>query len=272
MKRLGLLSVITAVALMTQGCNGSDPKPTNNTNYYDNSSYSSTDSHNNYNSYDSHNNYNSSKSIYIGSKSKSKHYSIHSGTTTSINDTVDKIAQQLLDTMKKNKNLGAVAITSFVDLHKLNKTTHFGRIMGESFFNALNKRGVNVMDFRGQKALSINADGEFFLSRDVKKLNSPIENSYVLVGTYSKIEEGVIINTRIIDNVNGRVIASSRVVYHSNDCSLFENCVVPKPEPVVPVRTINIVTDGCSTVECPCHSSSGNCSDLDGFYKAGHSH
>jgi len=257
MKKLGLLSVIVAVALMTQGCNGkNDPKPPVNNNTYN-------DSHNS--SYVS-NNMNSS---YINSNSKAQRYSINVATTTTINDTVDKIAQQLLDTMKKSKNIGTVAITSFVDLHKLNKTTHFGRVMGESFFNELNKRGVSVMDFRGQKALSVNADGEFFLSRNVKKLNSPIENAYVLVGTYSKIEEGVIINSRIIDNANGRVIASSRVVFHSNDCRLFEIC---KVEPVVPVRTINIVTDGCSTEECPCHSSSGNCSDLDGYFKPGHKH
>ncbi len=248
MKRLGLLSVIAAIALMTQGC--TKAQDISQIKQYDRTVNMVNVS---------------------GVNKKVSNYSINVATTTNIADTVDKIAQQLLATMK-HKEIGSVAITSFVDLHKLNKTTHFGRVMGESFFNALNKRGVNVMDFRGQKALSINADGEFFLSRNVKKLNSPIENAYVLVGTYSKIAEGVIINSRIIDNANGKVIASSRVVFHSSDCRLFENCPVPKPEPIVPVRTINIVTDGCSTEECPCHSSAGNCSPLDGYFTPGHKH
>jgi len=248
MKKLGLLSVIAAVALMSQGC--TPIQPVSNIHQIDRTV----------------------KMVDVRNVNESvNNYSINVATTTNIADTVDKIAQQLLATMK-TKELGSIAITSFVDLHKLNKTTHFGRVMGESFFNELNKRGVNVMDFRGQRALSINADGEFFLSRNIKKLNSPIENSYVLVGTYSKIEEGVIINSRIIDNVNGRVIASSRVVFHSNDCRLFESCPAPVVEPIVPVRTINITTDGCSTEECPCHSSSGNCSDLDGYYTPGHKH
>ena len=228
MKKIGLLSIVTAVVLMTQGCtqttpNAAAPSSTKMVNKLDN---------------------------------KVTNYSINVATTTKIEDTVDKIAKQLLATMK-HKEVGAVAITSFVDLHQLNKTTYFGRVMGESFFNALNKRGVNVMDFRGQKALSINANGEFFLSRNINKLNSPIENAYVLVGTYSKIQEGVIINSRIIDNVNGRVIASSRVVFHSNDCRLFESCPAPKPEPIIPVRTIQITTDGCSTEQCPTNCTFG---------------
>jgi TolB-like protein len=248
MKKLGLLSVMAAVVLMTQGC--APAQSISQIKQYDRTV----------------------KMVDVTGVNQSVNgYSINVATTTNIADTVDKIAQQLLATMK-NKVIGSVAITSFVDLHKLNKTTHFGRVMGESFFNELNKRGVNVMDFRGQKALSINADGEFFLSRNVKKLNSPIENAYVLVGTYSKIEEGVIINSRIIDNANGKVIASSRVVFHSSDCRLFESCPAPAPEPVIPVRTIQITTDGCSTEECPCHSSSDNCSALDGCYRAGHRH
>jgi len=233
MKKLGLLSAIAAITLLTQGCAEIKPmaKP---------------------------------MPMHVNHATT---YSVNTATSTNLYDTVDKIAQQLLTTMK-HKKISSVAITSFVDLNQLNKTTHFGRIMGESFFNALNKRGINVMDFRAQKTLSINANGEFFLSRDVKKLNSPIQDSYVLVGTYAKIREGVIINSRIIDNRNGEVVASSRVVYHSTDCALFENCVKPVVEPVVTVRTIGISTDGCSTVTCPCNLSSGNCSPLNGYHKA----
>ena len=222
MKKLGLLSLVATMALMTQGC--TDMK----TGYAD------------------------------VAKKHIDRYSIDVATTTTITDTVEKIAQQLLATMH-NKKINSIAITSFVDLDQLNKTTHFGRIMGESFFNALDKRGISVMDFRGQKSLSINADGEFFLSRNVKKLHSHIKDEYVLVGTYAKIEEGILINTRIIDNLSGKVVASSRVVFHSNDCKLFESCVTVKPEPIVPIRMINITTDGCSTEKCPCINRNNKC-------------
>ena len=195
-----------------------------------------------------------------------KHYnnsrrdSINVKTTTKIVDTVNVIAQQLIETMhsKHLGDIGSVAITSFVDLDQLNKTTHFGRVLGESFFNALDKRGIQVMDLRGEKALTINGSGEFFLSRNIKKLHSPLKNKYVLVGTYAKIQEGVLINSRVIDNASGIVIASSRVIFQSNDCRLFESCVKPKSEPLVVVRTLSLTTDGCATEKCPCNSNLSN--------------
>ncbi len=235
MRKIGILSIVTSLVLLTQGCATRNISQINQVD----------------------------RTVDMvkvrGVNENVGNYSINVPTTSKISDTVDKIAQQLFATLKTKKKIGSVAITSFVDLRQLNKTTHFGRVLGESMFNELYKRGIDVMDFRGQKALSINADGEFFLSRDVRKLHSPIENSYVLVGTYTKIAEGVLINTRIIDNKNGRVIASSRVVFHSNNCKLFEDCPKPKPEPVIKVRTIDITTDGCSTVKCPCNAPVGNC-------------
>jgi len=232
MKQLGLLSSLTLALLLAQGC----------------AQKSETTTIKQVNSPD--------KKI----SKKVANYSVNIATTTTIKDTIDKIAQQLVNTLRV-KDVGAIAITSFVDLHQLNKTTHFGRVLGESLFNELFKRGVRVMDIRGQKSLSINAKGEFFLSRNVKKLHTPIQNKYVLVGTYTKIAEGILINTRIVDNKNGRVIATSRVIFHSNDCKIFENCKKPKPEPVIPIRTIDITTDGCATEKCPdiCIDKPVNC-------------
>ncbi|RLD40584.1 MAG: hypothetical protein DRI86_15005 [Bacteroidetes bacterium] len=182
-----------------------------------------------------------------------------------ISDVVSELTEELVSNLTlTKKDIGAIAITSFVQLDKLNRTTHFGRVIGESFFNELHSKGLNVMDFRGQKFLSINANGEFFITRDVKKLATTIENSYVLVGTYAQIEEGVLINARIIDNINGKVVASSRVVYHSNNCEIFENCKKSIPKKVIvpvvrPIRTINITTDHCSKVECPTNCPTGTC-------------
>ncbi len=140
-----------------------------------------------------------------------------------LDDVVSKIAEQL-NAKKGDMDGRSIAITSFVELSQLNKTTNFGRILGESFFNELYTRGFNVTDFRVQKELSINANGEFFISRDVKKLNEIVEMDYALVGTYSQIEEGVLINARIVDTINGKVVASSRVVYNDKSCEIFENC------------------------------------------------
>ena len=92
------------------------------------------------------------------------------------------------------------------------------------FFNELFIRGFNVADFRGQNALSVNPTGEFFITRDIKKINKKVANSYVLVGTFSSIDKKVIINARIMDNQTGRVVASAKTYYETTDCNLLNNC------------------------------------------------
>jgi len=122
------------------------------------------------------------------------------------------------------RDTGTITLTSFVNLKKLNRTSQFGRVLGESLFSELFVRGFNVTDFRGQNAISVNKTGEFFITRNIEKLDSEVPNSYILVGTYSKIDQNVMINARILDNKTGKLISSARSMYANEDCSLFGIC------------------------------------------------
>jgi TolB-like protein len=142
-----------------------------------------------------------------------------------LNDAILSLANQLSTNNKLQiSDTGTITLTSFVDLRKLNKTSQFGRVVGESLFSELFIRGFNVTDFRGQDAISVNKTGEFFITRDVSKLSSEVSNTYILVGTYSKIDENVIINARIVDNKTGKIVTSARAMYSNDDCSLFGTC------------------------------------------------
>ena len=142
-----------------------------------------------------------------------------------INDAILSLANQL---SKNNtlspKDTGTITVTSFVDLQQLNKTSQFGRVIGESLFSELFVRGFNVSDFRGQNAITINANGEFYITRNITMLQSEVSNTYILVGTYSKIDQNVIINARILDNKTGKIVSSGRVMYANDDCSIFNVC------------------------------------------------
>ena len=143
----------------------------------------------------------------------------------SINDAILSLSNQL----SKNNALaptdtGTITVTSFVDLQQLNKTSQFGRVIGESLFSELFVRGFNVSDFRGQNAITINANGEFYITRNITMLQSEVSNTYILVGTYSKIDQNVIINARILDNKTGKIVSSGRVMYANDDCSIFNVC------------------------------------------------
>lgn len=117
-------------------------------------------------------------------------------------------------------------LTTFVDLDTLESTSSFGRLISESMFNELHIRKFLVTDFRGQNAVTVNEDGEFHITRDADKLKDNVGAvEFILVGTYVKFEnESLLINARIIDSISGKILSTSRVVYHPKDCSLYEVC------------------------------------------------
>ena len=148
--------------------------------------------------------------------------SVTSGETIhqNLNNAILSIADQLfLTNIIKDKNTTLI-LTSFVDLDNLNKTTTFGRLLSESMFNELHIRSFRVTDFRGQNAISVNAEGEFHITRDVEKLKDHISaTEYVVVGTYVKFEQGnILLNARIIDSETGEIISTARVLYKPENC------------------------------------------------------
>ena len=207
---------------------------------------------------------------FTGCSEKNRAYS--TGTTDpyiteTFNEAINEIADQLLQksTIKADAK---VAIITFVDLHSLNKTTHFGRKVSESMFDELHERGFHVTDIRGSKTIRVNGNGEFFITRNIKLLDKKVVSaSYILVGTYSKFGKGILLNVRILDNLTGDVVSTARTIININQCDVYENCTkvkkvikpVKKAKVIVQKRTIGISDAGCSKVTCAKNCFQGNC-------------
>ena len=158
-------------------------------------------------------------------------------TQNTLESTISSLSTQIMQNRKLDTNK-PVLITSFVRLDKLKETSEFGRVVGESLINELSNRGFNVIEFRGQMAVSINDEGEYFISRKPHEIKSQIPNTYIVVGTYSRQGGRIILNARVIDNITGKIISSARSTYKHNmvnDCMMFGDCA--------PARTINIVKE-----------------------------
>jgi len=152
---------------------------------------------------------------------------------SNFNSVITELANKLSIYNKLSGDNEEIAITSFVNLDQLNKTSHFGRTLSEAFFDELFTRGFNVTDFRGQETISINRNGEYFLTRDIKLLDKDVVSAYILVGTYSYFEGKIQLNVRIIDNSSGKVLASARSNYVTNDCHVLGNCKKPREIQIV---------------------------------------
>ena len=158
-------------------------------------------------------------------------------TQNTLEATIASLAAQMMQNKKMDTNK-PVLITSFVRLDEFKKTTEFGRVVSESLINELSNRGFNIIEFRGQMAVSINDEGEYFISRKPHEIKGSIPNTYVVAGTYSRQAGRIMLNARVIDNITGKIITSARSTYAhgvANDCMMFRDCA--------PARTINIVKE-----------------------------
>lgn len=149
--------------------------------------------------------------------------------TYSLDETIIALADVLSNNLeRKNIYSGNLAITSFVQLSDFSKTSKFGRLLSESLFNELNVNEITLLDFRARKSVTVNPDGEFYLSRDTKLLRKSVKSKYILIGTYSKNKKrDLLINARIINTLNGLVVSTSSVIYHNYNCKLFNDCKSP---------------------------------------------
>jgi len=154
--------------------------------------------------------------------------SYNANNTNNLDNAIIKLSNRLLSSSKVlPTTLKDIAITTFVNLDDYQETSVVGKLLSESMFNELFTKGFDIIDFQRQNSITVEND----------ELDDVILNKYILVGTYSIFGKSIFINSRIIDNLSGRVIASARIQYNSNNCQLTNSCnkksdlVVSKKQP-----------------------------------------
>jgi len=120
----------------------------------------------------------------------------------------------LADQLDRNKDpdVGAkpMIITSFSNLDNFSETTAFGRLVGEQLMHELKVRGWQVVDMRVTRSVIVNPSGEFSLSRDLGRIRESFPAGNVLVGTYVRTSDGVLVSARVIDVTSGNVQSSAQ--------------------------------------------------------------
>ncbi len=149
--------------------------------------------------------------------------------THQLNKAIIELSEQLFLNSFKFDRRKKIAITSFVNLDKLKNTSTFGRAISESLINELHIRNFSLIDLRTQKNISINNNGQFYISRQLERLKKKKDKIYMLVGTYSRFDyDSLVLNARLIDSYTSEVISTARVIYIYEDCSLFNLCTKKK--------------------------------------------
>ncbi|MBF0336804.1 MAG: hypothetical protein HQL05_03145 [Nitrospirae bacterium] len=118
----------------------------------------------------------------------------------------------LADQLKRNVDMQDVnlpiIVTSFQNLDNLKETNRLGRLIAESLIHEFQVRHWTVIDIRLVTDVIMNENGEFSLSRDIKKVKDLYNVGAIVTGTYSIAEDCIVVNARLM-NINTGVVQSS---------------------------------------------------------------
>lgn len=128
-----------------------------------------------------------------------------------LSDYTEKMAMKLVENMKYVSDRTPIAVTSFVNLdNNLQTTNVLGNQLAENFMSELQEFGLSVVDVNHTGTVLVTSSGDFSFSRDGNELGQYPDIDYVLSGTLTYNNRGVIINARLIGVDTKVVVATSR--------------------------------------------------------------
>ncbi|MCE9679988.1 hypothetical protein LZP69_12520 [Shewanella sp. AS1] len=92
-------------------------------------------------------------------------------------------------------------------LTKLSDSNALGRQIQQGLIAAMHDHQFNLLDINVAEQVRVTENGDFLLSRDWRKLPSQLPVEHVLVSTMSRSRDELIINSRIVNVTNNRVVS-----------------------------------------------------------------
>lgn len=127
---------------------------------------------------------------------------------------VEKLARQLFDTTNIFDISRPVIVGTFLPAESLKVTENdkldsYGIQIQESLSTLLTQAGLHVVEYKTLSKVRIEANSDVMLSRDVNELDIKIYADYILTGTYVERESSLIVNARLINISDKKVIAAA---------------------------------------------------------------
>jgi TolB-like protein len=120
--------------------------------------------------------------------------------------------QETLSNFKIKKDR-PIIVTTFVNIDAIdaqNKTSTLGRTIQEDIKSILVNKHYNVIELTLRKSIFIKKnDGEFILSRDIKKIANKQQVYAIITGTYTVGYNKILVNIEAINPANDKIIYSS---------------------------------------------------------------
>jgi TolB-like protein len=103
-----------------------------------------------------------------------------------------------------------VGVASFVEFDPtLRQSTAVGNQFAEAMVSLLPQYGVDVIEYKLTRGITVGPSGDFALSRDIKSLQANVGMDYILTGTVVATKRGLQIHSRVVSVGQHKVIAAT---------------------------------------------------------------
>jgi len=107
-----------------------------------------------------------------------------------------------------------IAVTSFVDLNNLTRTSSFGRYLAEQLMTEFQQEGFRVIDLRKSNSITIQEKkGEYGLSRDTDEISPAVRARAMITGTYTLSGDHILVNAKVLDSRTAILLSSATMVF-----------------------------------------------------------
>ncbi|MDL2210818.1 hypothetical protein LJC26_08470 [Desulfovibrio sp. OttesenSCG-928-O18] len=104
---------------------------------------------------------------------------------------------------------GGILTTNLVNLHDFNDTSAFGRVAAQQVGSRISQYGFRVIEARLAASMTMNAQGEFMLTRETARLlESTYDANAVMVGCYSAQGGRVYVSLRVVRLSDNAIMAA----------------------------------------------------------------
>lgn len=111
-----------------------------------------------------------------------------------------------------------VAVTSFVDLKKLTRTSSFGRYLAEQLTSEFQHQGFSVIEIRKSTSIAVQEKrGEYGLSRNPDSIPPEIQARAMVTGTYTIAGDHIMVNAKVIDSKTSQLLSSATTLFPKNN-------------------------------------------------------
>ncbi len=103
-----------------------------------------------------------------------------------------------------------MVVATFVDMDRLNRSGTFGRFVAENMMGRMAKLGFDVLEVRTAKRLMVQPNvGEHALTEEEDEMKNSYRADTVLLGTYKKTGDVVVVHARLVAHSTQKIISSA---------------------------------------------------------------